>query len=485
MTIKDKTITGLLWSFIGTFSNLGINFIIGIILARLLSPKEFGLLGLLTIFFALSQTLIDSGFGNALIRKKECTQTDYSTVFFFNLTVGIAIYLVLFMNAGYISIFFKEPVLKPIVRILGLTIIISSLTLIQGTILTKRIDFKLQSKISVVSSVLSGIIGIFMAYSGFGVWSLVFRNLSGALFSSLFLWIWNNWRPIMVFSKTSFNEMFGFGSKLLISALINSVYNNIYYLIIGKYFSVKELGFYTRAEMFKNLPSQNIIGIISRVTFPVLAEIQGDKAMLKAGYKRMITSMMLITFVLMLGMAAIAEPMVITLIGEKWRPSIFYLQMLCFVGMTYPLHALNLNMLQVQGRSDLFLKLEIIKKLLAIPTIVIGVLFGIKIMIAGMMVNSILAYYLNSYWSGKFINYPMREQIADIMPAFLLSLTIGILVFVAGYLLPFGYPLKLIIQTTIGGVLFFTLCESLKIDSYIYIKKLLIVKFTAFRNVRK
>jgi O-antigen/teichoic acid export membrane protein len=277
-------------------------------------------------------------------------------------------------------------------------------------------------------------------------------------------------------------ELFSFGYKLLLNGLINTIYQNIYYLIIGKYFSAAELGFYTRAEQFKKLPSENINGVIQRVTFPVLASIQDDNQRLKANYQKLLRSIVLITFVLMIGMAAFAESLIISLIGEKWRLSVIYLQMLCFVGMMYPLHSLNLNILNVKGRSDLFLKLTIIKRMLAIPTIIIGVFYGIKIMIAGMMVNTVISYYLNSYWSGKLINYPMKEQITDIMPYFVLAMLNGTIVFAIGILLPFDYWLKLIIQILSTGILIVILLEIFKLEAYLEIKGIISLKYVELKN---
>jgi len=258
--------------------------------------------------------------------------------------------------------FFHEPVLEALVRVLGLVLIINSFTIVQSTILTKRIDFKLQAKISIIASLLSGIVAINMAYTGWGVWSLVALTLLKYAISSLLLWYWNNWTPVWHFSKKSFKELFPFGSKLLVSGLIDTIYRNIYYVIIGKYFSAAELGYYTRAEQFQSLPSSHLQGIIDRVSYPVLSSIQNDILRLKETYKKIIRSTMLITFVLMLGMAAVAKPMIITLIGAKWEPCVIYLQMLCFVGMLYPLHAINLNMLTVKGRSDLFCDWKSLKR---------------------------------------------------------------------------------------------------------------------------
>lgn len=475
-TLKQKTITGTIWSFIDSFANQGIQFIAGIVLARILSPREFGLIGMLTIFIALSQSFIDSGFTHALIRKQNCTQTDYSTVFYFNFVVGIIFYFILFFSAGSISVFFNEPQLELLLQVLGIGLILNALGIIQRTILTKDINFKLQTRVSIVASTLSGIIAIAMAFNGFGVWSLVALTLSRFGFTSFFLWMWAKWKPSLVFSKKSFKELFSFGNKLLLSGLIDTAYRNIYYFIIGKYFSAVELGYFTRADQFQALPSQQLTGVFGRVSYPILSTIQNDVKKLRNAYKQIIKSTMLITFVFMLGMAAIAKPMILTLIGEQWLPSVIYLQMLCFVGMFYPLHALNLNMLKVLGRSDLFLRLEIIKTVLAIPVIIIGILYGIKIMILGMLINTIIAYYLNSFWSGKLIGYSSFEQVKDIFPSFLLAFTVAAIVYIIGNIIELSNILILVTQIITGAVLTFIIAEIFKINSYLYLKEIVFNK---------
>jgi teichuronic acid exporter len=482
MSLKKKTISGLFWSFIDSFANLGIHFIIGIILARILSPIEFGLVGMLTIFIAVSQSFVNSGFSQALIRKKDPSQADYSTVFYFNLIIGVVCYLILFFCADLISRFFKEPQLKLLVQVLGLSLVINAFAIIQQTILTRRIDFKLQTKISIISSVVSGFIGIGMALVGYGVWSLVIRTITMYAMTSILLWLWNRWKPILTFSIQSFKELFSFGSRLLVSGLIDTIYQNIYYLVIGKYFSAQELGFYYRADQFKMLPSSNLTTVIQRVSYPVLSSIKEDIPKLKEAYKKLIKSTMLICFVLMLGMAASARSMVLTLIGEKWEPCVIYLQMLCFVGMFYPLHALNLNMLQVQGRSDLFLKLEIIKKALAVPIVVFGVIWGIKIMIIGMIIINMIGYYLNSFWSGRFIGYSFLDQIKDIFPSFLLAASVSFVVFIVGLLIPLPSMSLFAVQLVIGVLLFFSVCEVFHFKDYIFIKEIVKDKFMKYRD---
>ncbi|MBN2863483.1 MAG: lipopolysaccharide biosynthesis protein [Bacteroidales bacterium] len=483
--LKNKTIKGVLWSSIDSFANQGLLFIFGIILARLLTPKEFGLIGMITVFITVSESIINSGFSQALIRKKDCSDADLSTVFYFNLAVGLLFLAILYISAPSISSFFKEPQLTGLVRVLCVVLIFDSLTIVQRATLTRQIDFKLQTRASIISTIFSGIVGITMAYSGFGVWSLVAKTIGKVGLNSLLLWLWNTWRPVLLFSVKSFKELFGFGSKLLLSGLIDTIYRNIYDLIIGKYYSAQELGFYTRANMFKNLPSNQLTSIISRVAYPALSQVQDDKLALKRGYKKIIKSTMYISFIVMAGMAAVAEPMVLTLVGENWLPSVIYLQLLCFVGAMYPLHAINLNMLNVQGRSDLFLKLEIIKKILAIPTIIIGIIWGIKVMILGMWFNTIVAYYLNSYYSGRQINYPMREQIADILPSLLLALIIGAIMALAGWLFPFSNLAKLILQIFLGILLVFGISEFFKLKDYLYLKDIVSKSVKSINNVKE
>jgi O-antigen/teichoic acid export membrane protein len=399
--------------------------------------------------------------------------------------VGILFFLLLFFSAPAISRFLNEPKLSSIIQILGIVLIIDSLSLIQRTILTKQINFKLQAKISIIASLISGFIAITMAYNGLGVWALVAQRIIRQGVNTIFLWLWSNWKPMLIFSKKSFNDLFGFGSKLLISGLIETIYSNIYYLIIGKYFSARELGFYTKADEFKNLPANNLNSIIGRVTYPILSTMQGDIKEMRRYYQKLIKTTMFVTFIMMIGMASVAEPMIITLIGSNWEPAIIYLQMLCFVGMMYPLHALNLNMLQVLGRSDLFLKLEIIKKIIAVPIIIIGIIWGIKAMIIGMMINSLIAYYLNSYWSGINIGYSFKQQIKDILPSFTLAITMGFIVFIVGRFIPFSYMSKLIIQIATGSSFIIIICEILKFKDYVFTKQLIMEQIYSFKPFKK
>jgi O-antigen/teichoic acid export membrane protein len=471
--IKQKTISGLYWSLVDVISSQGTLFIVGIILARLLSPFDFGLIGSIAIVIAISDSIINSGFSNALIRKIKCTKEDYNTVFYFNIFSSVFLYVILFFIAPYIAIYFKQSKLTDIVRILSIVIIIDAFSLIQRTILIKQIDFKFQSKISISSSFISGFISIFLAFNGFGVWSLVWQRIISRLASLIFLWSSNRWFPDGKFSLKSFKELFGFGSKLLLSGIIDTVYNNIYFILIGKYFSLETLGYFSKSQEFSNIPSQGIGGIINRVAYPVLSGFQEDKTKLRHYYRRLIKSSMFITSIVMICLAAASESIVLTLLGEKWIKSIPYLQLLSFVGILYPLHLLNLSILQVKGRSDLYLKLEIIKKLLGVPLIILGVIYGVKVMIIGMLISSILSYFVNSFWSAKFIDYTINDQLKDIFPSLVTSCFVGLIVYGIGKIIILPIYLELFLQILFGFITTIFISEFIKLNEYLYLKQAL------------
>jgi teichuronic acid exporter len=477
MSLKQQTISGITWSFIDNSFTQIVTFAVGIILARLLTPAEFGLVGMIAIFIAIAQTFVDSGFSQALIRKKDCSDKDYNTVFYFSLAASVFFYFVLFLSAGLISDFFNETKLEELVKVLGLSIIINALGIIHLTQLNQNIEIKVQTKISVIANISSGVISIYMAYTGFGVWSLVWRTIFNNLFRNLLLWYYNKWRPKILFSLESFKSLFSFGSKLLISGLLNTIFENLYYFVIGKYFSAQQLGYYTRADTFARLPSSNINGIVQRVSYPVLAKLQDDPVQLKYGLKKLIQITMYITFILMFLMAAVAEPLIISLIGIKWMQTIPYLQLLCFALVLYPLHSLNLNLLNVKGRSDLFLKLEIIKKIAVIPFIIVGVIYGIEALIVGIIVHSFFAYFLNTYYTGKLIDYGTLEQIRDILPSFIIASIVGTAVFILGHFIKAEPAFLLIIQSFVGAIFVVIISELFKLNPYLEIKEIITSKF--------
>lgn len=480
-SVKNKAIKGAGWSFADNIMSQGITFLVGLVLARLLTPEEYGLIGIIAIFIAVFNSIVDSGFSNALIRKTDAKDLDYNTVFITNMVLSVFLFLVLFFSAPAIARFFDQPQLLPLTRVMGSVVIINAFAIIQRTILVKKVDFKTQTKVSLIASVTSGIIGIAMAVAGYGVWSLVGQQISRQLLNSLFLWIWAKWYPRIQFSVQSFKELFGFGWKLLVSGLIDTVWKEIYQVIIGKCYSAETLGQYTRAQQFGSIFSSNLTSIVQRVSYPVLSEIQDDKARLKAAYQKVIKVTMLVTFCCMLGLAAIAEPMIVTLIGEQWLPAVPLLQIICFMMMLYPLHAINLNMLQVQGRSDLFLKLEILKKIIAVGPLLMGVFMDIYWMLWGSVITGFISYYLNAFYSGRFLNYSIWEQIKDILPSFIVAILMALVVFALSYINLPPYVL-LVIQLLTGVVLVVILCEFTKLDAYIEIKNILLSFINKIRH---
>ena len=427
-SLKQKATKGVFWSAIERFSVQGVQFIIMIIMARLLTPNDYGLIGMLSIFLAVAQSLIDSGFSQALIRKQERTEVDNSTVFYFNIITSLIIYIILYITAPWIAKFYNTPELCSIMRVVCLSIIINSFAVVQRAILTVKVDFKTQAKASFIATILSGVIGILLAYRGYGVWALVFQQLINNSLNVLILWILSKWRPIKAYSWKSFYELFFFGSKLLASGLIDTIYGNLYLLIIGKIFSATDLGYYTRAYQFSSLPSSNITTILHRVTFPILCSIQNEDKRLEEIYRRFLKLSAFIIFPLMTGLAAIAHPLIDVFIGSKWAFCATLLQVICFSMMWYPIHGINLSLLAVKGRSDLFLQLEIIKKIIGIITICITIPFGIIAMCYGSIISSIICLIINTYYTGKLINVGFLKQMRDLFPTLLLSISMFMIV---------------------------------------------------------
>ena len=453
LSLKNKTIKGLIWSSVERFSVQGVQFFVMLVIARILAPKDFGLVGMLTIFIAVADSLISSGFSQALIRKLDRTENDYSTVFLFNIAVSFILYIILFAIAPWIAEFYDEPQLCDLMRILCLNIIIFSFGVVQRAIYTATVNFKVQAKASFIAALLSGIVGIWMAYKGFGVWTLVWQQLINASINTLLLWIYSSWRPSLLFSLQSFRELFSFGSKLMISGLIDTVYVNLYSLVIGKVFNATSLGYYTQADRFVKFPSSNISGIIQRVTYPVLCELQDDDEKLRKDYRILIKMSAFVVFPLMCMLAGIAYPLVDVLLGEKWLSSATLIIPLCFNMMFHPIAAINLNLLQVKGRSDLFLKLEIIKKLIGVLFIVFSIPFGVVFMCYSCIIAGLIMLYINTIYTKDLIGVGFWMQLKDIA----ITLAISFLMFV--FLIVFSYVLKnvwlLLFVDFIFGVFFY------------------------------
>lgn len=460
-SLKKKTIGGLAWSFGDLVGNQGIQFLIQIILARMLLPEHFGLIGMILVFIALSNSLVDSGFTQALIRERNASQVDYSTVFYFNLLISMMIYGILYVTAPVISSFFGEPQLVSLVRVLSIGIVINSFAIIPKAMFAKEVNFKAQAAINLSASIISGVIAIGLAMAGYGVWSLVLRQLSLNAIQSLLFALTKKWIPSLVFSIASFKRLFGFGWKLLVSGLIDTFYTNVYFLIIGRQYSAVQLGFYTNASRFSEIVSQNLAATILRVTYPVLSSIQDEHERLKQSYKNITKLAAFLIFPIMVGMAAVGEPLVLLVFGEKWLPMVPYFQLLSIAGMLYPILALDLSILQVKGRSDLYLQLEIINKISLTILLVLAVWLelGVIGLIAAAILNTYLEFFVNSHFSKREVAYPAREKVKDMLPVYLLSFVMGAGVWVLGALLETGILIQFLLQVAAGIAFYIAACR--------------------------
>lgn len=428
-SLRYKTVKGFFWSCIERFSVQGIQFLVMIIMARLLTPKDYGLVGMLTVFIAVAQSFVDSGFSQALIRKQSRTEIDNSTVFYFNVAVGLLLYAIFYVSAPWVAQFYDSPELTDLMRVVSLSVVFNSLVVVQRALLIVNIDFKTQAKASLTAAIISGVVGIGMAYAGFSYWSIAVQQLVNLGMNTLLLWIFARWRPCWIYSWDSFLELFAFGSKLMASGLLDVVYRNMYLLVIGKIFTASSLGHYTRAHQFAEFPSSNLTGIMQRVTYPVLCQIQEDDERLAQIYRRFLRVSAFIIFPLLTGLSAVAQPFILLLLKEQWLFAATLLQIICFSMMWYPIHAINLNLLQVKGRSDLFLKLEIIKKLLAVAVLCITVPMGLIAMCVGQIFSSVIGLIINTHYTGKLIQVGFLRQMQDLLPTLLLSLTMWAVVY--------------------------------------------------------
>jgi len=480
-SLKNKTVKGVAWSGIDNIVHFGVSFLVGIILARLLSPDDYGLIGLTAIFTAICTTIVNGGMGTALIRTKDASDDDYNTAFIVNLSMSLLLYVLIFLCAPLIAEFFRREELIALTRVTSIGMIIGALALVQKTRLTKRIDFKSQAKITLISSLSSAIIGIGMALLGFGVWALVGQHLSSQIINTVCLWLVNKWVPRMRFSSGSFHKLFGFGWKMMLSGLLDTIWKELYQVVVGKCYSPATLGQYTRAKGFSTLFSSNITSVIQRVTYPVLSNIQDDKERMTNAYRKIIKTTMFITASSMLFMGAVSEPMIYCLIGAKWHEASVYLPLICLTGSTYPLQAINLNMLQVQGRSDLFLGLEVVKKIIAIGPLAVGAFVGIMPMLWTNIITCVISYFLNSYYSGKLLGYSSWMQLRDIAPSYGIAALLALSVYFIKYL-PISYWIVLPMQIVIGVTVFMTLCHITKSEEFVEIKGMVVSRISKFKK---
>lgn len=466
----------MFWSALDRFGTYVGQFLIGIVLARLLMPKDFGLIGMLAIFIAISQTFVDSGMASGLIQKTDRSDKDFSTVFVFNFFVSLAVYSVLFFSAPYVADFYNEPQLVNLSRVLLISLIVDSLSVVQRTKLTIGLDFKTIAKINVMKVFVSGIIGVLFALKGYGVWALVAKALSGSIITSLMFWLLGNWRFSIRFSRQSFFELFGFGSKLLGAKLYAQTLNNIYNMVIGKAYSATDLGYYTNAERFTNVASNTVSGVVQQVTYPILSSLKNNPKRMLSAYTRLIRLTAFIVFPLMTLMLVLTDPFIRIVLSEKWIAIISYMQWLCLARVVTPISTLNMNILNAIGRSDLYLKLELSKAPLIIITLLITLPLGVEAMVIGNAIRSLIAFFINAYLPGKLFGYGPFEQVKDVFPVIFSSVVMGGVVF--WVISQFNITAQIVIGPVLGVFIFFILCFFLRVKEF----KEFILVIKEFRN---
>lgn len=476
--LKRKTVNGFFWSSLEMLFSQGQGILYGIVLARLLSPNEFGLLGMVTIFIAIAQVFVDSGLSQALIRKQNCTELDYNTIFWVNIIIGVVAFIVIWIMAPFIADFYEKPELINLTRVLALAIIISSLTLNQQTIITKNLDFKTLTKSSIIGTFVAGIVSIILALYGFGVWSLVWRVIINQAVRSLILWYYNRWLPNFTYSKAVLKEHFLFGSNLLLISMVSAVYKSFYNMIIGKNYPVSTLGYYTNAEQYSNMPATSITAITNKVSYPVLSEMQNDNIRLKKSIKKLIETVMYLSFIILFGLAAVAHPLFIIMLGVKWAPSIAYFQILCFAYAITPLHIINHNIMKIKGRSDLFLKTEIIKYLLFTPLLVLGAIYGIKVLLAGIVFFYWISFFINAMYSKRLIDLSIFEQCIYLIPGISIAAVSALATWGLGHFLHLNDILILTIQIICYPILLVSLSMVFKLEAFFELKQILLNKLT-------
>lgn len=455
---------GVVWSAVERFATIGIQFVMNIIIARILSPSDYGIIGMLAVFLSISQCLIDSGFTSALIQAKKRSERDYGTVFVFNLAISVFLYLILFVCAPLISQFYELDILTDVLRIVGLILIISALSNVQKTIFTINVDFKTQSLVSIPGAIISGIIGIILAYSGFGVWALVAQTLTNGIVMTALFWLFSRVRFSIVFDVESFKRLGGFGVKLMLSSLLNTAYNNLYALFIGKKYSAEKLGYYSRADQLAVFPANTLTDIISRVAYPMLCRCQNSKEELSSVYTKFIKNSCYIIFPIMVGLAVLSKPLIIVLLTEKWLQAAILLSILALDGLWSPIIRVNLNLLQAVGRSDLFLRLEIIKKTISVGILLITLQYGLVWICLGRFFYGIIALLINMYYTVEIIDKSYIEQIKDWFPNLLLAFFMGVLMVVSIHFI-ISPVIQLLIGAIVGITIYFSLSFVFKFDA--------------------
>lgn len=479
-TNANKVTSNFLWRFMERCGAQGVTFIVSIVLARLLDPDAYGVIALVTVFTSILQVFIDGGLGNALIQKKNADDTDFSSVFYANITVCGVLYLLMFFAAPLIASFYERPELTAVIRVLSLTLVISGVKNVQQAYVSRNLLFKRFFFATLGGTIGAAVLGIWMAYRGYGVWALVAQHLFNATVDTIILWVTVKWRPKRLFSFSRLAGLFKYGWKLLTSSLLDTVYNNLRQLIIGKMYTSEDLAFYNKGKTFPNMFVTNINTAIDSVLLPVMSAEQDDKARVKEMTRRAIKTSTYLMMPIMMGLAVCAEPLVSLILTDKWLPCVPFLQVFCFTYAFYPIHTANLNAIKAVGRSDLFLILEIIKKVIGLAAILITMWISVEAMAYSMIVTSILSQIINSWPNKKLLGYSYLQQLKDLAPALLLTIIMGAIVFCINFL-PLPALVSLMIQIVLGAAIYLLGSMIFKLESYQYI----LIAAKKFRSAKR
>lgn len=470
--LRSNIIYNLFWKFLERGGTQGIQFLVQLLLARLLTPEDYGTVALITIFIQLSNVFIQSGFNTALIQRKDANDVDFSSVFYLSLFVSLILYIILFLFSPFIAEFYNKPIIVPVIRVLSLTLFFGSVNSIQNAVIAREMQFKKLFYSSLIAIFISSILALLAAYNGLGIWAIVIQQLSSQILITVVLWYTVKWRPKLLFSFKRLKKLFLYGSKILASTLIETLYNNIRSLIIGKIYTPAMLGYYNRGQQFPSLIITNINGSIQSVMLPVLSSEQENLKLVKSLVRRSISVSTFLVFPLMIGLAVIAEPLILIILTDKWLPAVPFLQIYCISYAVWPLHTANLQAISAIGRSDIFLILEIIKKTIGILFLLFSIKYGIYAIAMGEVLSGLISTLVNAYPNKSLLNYGLKEQIVDILPSFLLSILMGILVFIVGKL-EINIFILLLLQVIVGVVSYLLLASIFKLEVFDYLFNLI------------
>lgn len=473
-SLKSATVGAVKWLAIERYSTQIVGFLLQIFIARILVPSDYGVVGMISVFFGLASIFIDSGFSQALIRKKDRTDKDINTVFYFNISVALIFYAIMFFSAPAIARFYNEPLLIPVTRLLSIGIVTNATAAIHYTLYSISVNFKPQATISLISTIVSGLLGLFLAIKGYGVWVLVWQSFARSIISPFLMWIISKWRPRLVFSMTSFRNMFSFGSKILIAAIIDVIYDNLSNILIGKSYSRSQLGLYAKARGYAELPITSTSGLIQSALYPLMCTVDGDER-LKYVYRKYLRLAAYTIFPIMFGLVAVAKPLICFMITDKWVQVVPYMQVLCFLYMWIPIQTTNLDLLRVKGRSDILLKLNVIKKAVGVLLLFLTIRFGVLALCFGMLAQTLFALVLNTYYSKDLINFGFWEQMKEYVPFLLLCSVMAVLVHLS--MLPFHADwIKLVIGITVGLLYYILISIIFKIPEFFELKSIIFKK---------